>query len=114
MKKLTILATLALFGIPLAACDQIALSPSVCSIVGQVSIEGVGIDGVAVTLSTGRSITTSGGGKFRFDNVEGDTVTLTISGFPSDATFDATSIAVITSCDGTVTINFSGSYIRAA
>ena len=113
MKKPTILAVLALLGVSFAACDQIALSPSVCSIVGQVSIEGTGIDGVTVTLSNGNSTTTTGGGKFRFDNVEG-AVTLTISGFPSDATFDATSVAVINSCDGTVTINFSGSYTLTA
>ena len=38
---------------------------------GQVAIEGTGIDGVSVNLSNGNSTTTSGGGNYRFDNVEG-------------------------------------------
>ena len=66
MKKPTILAALALVAVSFAACDQVAPTASVCSIVGQVSIEGTGIDGVTVTLSNGNSTTTTGGGKFRF------------------------------------------------
>ena len=47
--------------------------------------------------------------------MEGGTYTVTISGFPEDASFDATSAEVtITSSGQTVTRNFSGSYIRTA
>ena len=82
---------------------------------GQVAIEGTGVDGVSVNLSNGNSTTTSGGGNYRFDNVEGGAYTVTISGYPSDATFDATSAAAtISSAGQSVTVNFSGAYIRTA
>ena len=45
----------------------------------------------------------------------GGAYTITISGFPSDATFDATSAAATISTAGqSVTLNFNGSYIRTA
>ena len=82
---------------------------------GQVAIEGTGVDGVSVNLSNGNSTTTSGGGNYRFDNVEGGAYTVTISGYPSDATFDATSAAAtISSAGQSVTVNFTGAYIRTA
>ncbi|MYG35478.1 MAG: hypothetical protein F4205_08280, partial [Gemmatimonadetes bacterium] len=110
-----LLAAVALLGIPLAACEEATPPPPVGSIVGQVAIEGTGIDGVSVNLSNGNSTTTSGGGNYRFDNVEGGAYTVTISGYPSDATFDATSAAAtISSAGQSVTVNFSGAYIRTA
>ena len=110
-----LLAAVALLGIPLAACEEATPPPPVGSIVGTVSIEGTGVDGVSVNLSNGNSTTTAGGGSYRFDNVEGGAYTVTISGFPSDATFDATSAAAtISSAGQSVTINFSGAYIRTA
>ena len=116
MKRSKFLAALALLGIPLATCDQTAVPVQVCTIIGQVSIEGMGVDGVTVILGNGDSTITSGGGHFRFEDVEGGTVTVTISGgYPPDATFDASSATTtLSSCNGTVTINFSGSYIRTA
>ena len=115
MRSLKLLAAVALLGIPLAACEEATPPPPVGSIVGTVSIEGTGIDGVSVNLSNGNSTTTSGGGSYRFDNVEGGAYTVTISGFPSDATFDATSAAAtISSAGQSVTVNFTGAYIRTA
>ena len=115
MKRLKLLAAIAVLGIPLAACEEATPPPPVGSIVGTVSIEGTGIDGVSVNLSNGNSTTTAGGGSYRFDNVEGGAYTVTISGFPSDATFDATSAAAtIVSAGQSVTLNFTGAYIRTA
>ena len=115
MKRLKLLAAIAVLGIPLAACEEATPPPPVGSITGTVSIEGTGVDGVSVNLSNGNSTTTAGGGSYRFDNVEGGAYTVTISGFPSDATFDATSAAATISTAGqSVTLNFTGSYIRTA
>ena len=113
MKRLKLLAAVAVLGV--FACEEATPPPPVGSIVGQVAIEGTGIDGVSVNLSNGNSTTTSGGGSYRFDNVEGGAYTITISGYPSDATFDATSAAAtISSAGQSVTVNFTGSYIRTA
>ena len=115
MNRLKLLAAVALLGIPLAACEEATPPPPVGSITGTVSIEGTGVDGVSVNLSNGNSTTTAGGGSYRFDNVEGGAYTVTISGFPSDATFDATSAAAtISSAGQSVTVNFTGAYIRTA
>lgn len=82
-------------------------------IVGQVSIEGTGIDGVTVSLSNGASTTTAGGGNYRFDDVDQGSYTVTISGYPADASFDQTSVPVTIDDTGeTVTVNFRGVYIR--
>ena len=84
-------------------------------IVGQVLIEGTGIDDVTVHLSNGDSTATSGGGNYSFDNVEVGSYTVTISGYPSDVSFGATSAAAtISSAGQSVTVNFTGSYIRTA
>ena len=113
MNRLKLLGAVALLGV--LACEEATPPPPVGSIAGQVAIEGTGIDGVSVNLSNGNSTTTSGGGNYRFDNVEGGAYTITISGYPSDATFDATSAAAtISSAGQSVTVNFTGSYIRTA
>ena len=111
------LATAALLVLPIvAACgEDVIVPPPTGSITGQVSIEGTGIDGVSVNLSNGASTTTAGGGTYRFDGVEAGAYTVTISGFPADASFDGTSAAVtIPESGGSVTQNFQGSYIRTA
>ena len=111
------LATAALLVLPiLAACGEDVIPPAATgSIAGQVSIEGMGIDGVSVNLSSGASTTTAGGGTYRFDGVEAGAYTVTISGFPADASFDATSAAAtIPETGGSVTLDFRGSYIRTA
>ena len=113
MNRLKLLGAVALLGV--LACEEATPPPPVGSIVGTVAIEGTGIDGVSVNLSNGNSTTTAGGGNYRFDNVEGGAYTVTISGFPSDATFDATSAAAtISSAGQSVTVNFTGAYIRTA
>ena len=100
----------------IAACGEgIIPPPPKGSIVGQVSIEGMGLDGVSVSLSDGRSTATAGGGNYRFDNVEQGSYTVTISGYPADASFDQTSApASIGDTGGTVTVDFRGTYIRTA
>ena len=115
LRKLLAAATLLVLPI-IAACGEDPVPPPVTgSIQGQVSIEGMGIDGVSVNLSNGASTTTAGGGTYRFDGVEAGAYTVTISGFPADASFDATSApATIPEAGGSVTLDFRGSYIRTA
>lgn len=98
----------------LAACEAVSPTP-VGSISGQVVIEGQGVGGVAVTLSSGASTTTAATGTYRFDQVEGGPHTVAISGYPLDATFQATSASVEIVSDGqTVIVDFRGEYIRTA
>jgi hypothetical protein len=114
-KKLLAAATLLVLPIMAACGEDVMPPPPTGSIVGQVSIEGMGMDGVTVSLSNGASTATAGGGNYRFDNVEQGSYTVTISGFPADASFDATSApANIGDAGGTVTVDFRGSYIRTA
>ena len=115
MNRLKVLVAAALLGLPLAACEEGTAPPPVGEIEGQVVIEGEGMDGISVTLSSGAATTTSSGGYYSFTDVEGGTYTVTISGYPEDASFDATSAEVTIATSGqTVTRNFSGSYIRTA
>ncbi|MDE2653263.1 MAG: hypothetical protein OXI71_05530, partial [Gemmatimonadota bacterium] len=90
INRLKLLVAAALLGLPLAACDSETAPPPVGQIDGQVVIEGEGIDGVSVSLSSGAATTTSGGGHYSFMDVEGGTYTITISGYPDDASFDQT------------------------
>ncbi len=109
------MATLLVLPIIAACGEDVIPPPPTGSIVGQVSIEGMGIDGVTVSLSNGASTATAGGGNYRFDTVEQGSYTVTISGFPADASFDATSApASIGDTGGTVTVDFRGTYIRTA
>ncbi len=112
MNNLRLFPALALLGLSILACDQVEPSLPICTIVGRVAVDGVGIDGMAVTLNTGQSTSTSDGGHFRFDNVAGDRVTLTLSGLPSSAAFVTGPVISTFSCTGgthTVRFNFSGS-----
>ena len=115
LRKLLAAATLLVLPVIAACGEDVIPPPATGSIMGQVSIEGMGIDGVSVNLSNGASTTTAGGGTYRFDNVEAGAYTVTISGFPADASFDATSApATIPEAGGSVTLDFRGSYIRTA
>ena len=115
LRKYLAAATLLVLPIIAACGEDIMPPPPTGSIVGQVSIEGMGIDGVTVSLSNGASTATAGGGNYRFDNVEQNSYTVTISGFPADASFDQTSApATIGDTGGTVTVDFRGTYIRTA
>ncbi len=108
--------TLLLLPLAVAACgEDVAPPPPTGSVAGQVSIEGQGADGVSVTLSSGAATTTAGGGSYRFDDLEPGSYTVSISGFPAEASFDATSMPVtVGETGGTATVDFSGSYIRTA
>ena len=115
MNRHKLLALAAMLLVPLAACDEGTPPVPVGMIDGQVSIEGQGVDGVTVTLSTGAATTTAGGGRFSFASVDGGTYTLTISNYPADASFTSTSQPATIATDGqTATVNFSGTYIRTA
>ena len=115
MNRLKLLVAAALLGLPLVACEEGTAPPPIGEIEGQVVIEGEGIDGVSVTLSSGAATTTSGGGYYSFADVEGGTYTITISGLPEDGSFDATTAEVTIAQTGqTITRNFTGSYIRTA
>ncbi|MCY3548807.1 MAG: hypothetical protein OXH49_18180 [Gemmatimonadetes bacterium] len=83
------------------------------AIVGHVLVDGRGADGVTVALD-GRAVTaTTGGGAFRFRDVETGTHTIAISNYPADARFDRTSATVSIDTEGrAATVNFSGSYIH--
>ena len=115
LRKYLAAATLLVLPVIAACGEDVMPPPPTGSIVGQVSIEGMGVDGVSVSLSNGASTATAGGGNYRFDNVEQGSYTITISGFPADASFDATSApASIGDTGGTVTVDFRGTYIRTA
>ena len=115
LKQYLAMATLLVLPIVAACGEDVMPPPPTGSIVGQVSIEGMGVDGVTVSLSNGASTATAGGGNYRFDTVEQGPYTVTISGFPADASFDATTApANIGDAGGTVTVDFRGSYIRTA
>ncbi|MDE2980289.1 MAG: carboxypeptidase-like regulatory domain-containing protein [Gemmatimonadota bacterium] len=115
LRKYLAAATLLVLPIIAACGEDVMPPPPTGSIVGQVSIEGMGIDGVTVSLSNGASTATAGGGNYRFDTVDQGSYTVTISGFPADASFDATSApASIGDTGGTVTVDFRGTYIRTA
>ena len=115
MNRHKLLALAAMLLVPLAACDEGTPPVPSGSIDGQVSIEGQGIDGVTVTLNTGTSTTTAGGGRFSFAGIDGGTYTVTISNFPADASFSSTSQPATIATNGqTATVNFSGTYIRTA
>lgn len=115
MNRLKQMAGALMLLVPLAACDEGTPPPPTGSIEGTVMIEGTGADGVTVTLNDGTTTTTAGGGAYRFTGVEGGVYTITISGYPSDASFDATqATATIASANQMVQVNFSGSYIRTS
>ncbi len=105
----------ALLGAVAWACDEATAPPPTGSILGKVMVEGEGLDGVSVSLSNGSSQVTSGGGSYSFDGVEGGTYAVSISGYPADAAFDAaTGSATIASAGQSVTVDFSGSWIRTS
>ena len=115
MNRHKLLALAAMLLVPLAACDEGTPPVPVGGIDGQVSIEGQGVDGVTVTVSTGATTTTAGGGRFSFANIDGGTYTVAISNYPADASFTSTSQSATIATDGqTATVNFSGTYIRTA
>ena len=117
MNRLKLLAMATLLAVPLVnACgDDVVPPASTGSIAGQVAIEGQGIDGITVTLSSGETAITAGGGAYRFDDLEADTYTITIKNYPTGGSFDATSASATLAKDGeVVTVNFAGSWMRTS
>ena len=105
------------------ACDEGTPPPveppppptPVGTISGSVTIEGTAAAGITATLSSGATKTTGAGGNFAFAGVEAGTYTVTISGFPEDATFaQVTQSATIASDGQNVQLNFAGEYIRSS
>jgi len=123
MKHLRYLLLAALVMMPLSACDDDndgdggGTAPVVGTVSGTVSVEGNGLAGVGVTLvgATSQSATTGSGGAFSFSNVEAGSYGVTIADLPSDVSFSTTSKTTsITTSGQTVTVDFSGSYIRTS
>ena len=87
-------------------------TPVTGSIAGRVSADGEGLPGV--TVSAGGATTSTGSeGAYRFDNLPGGTHAVSISGHPSDVDFPfTTASATISSAGQTVTVDFTGMYIR--
>jgi len=85
------------------------------TISGTVTIEGTAASGITATLSSGATTTTGSGGSFAFSGVEAGTYTVTISGFPEDATFAQVTQSATIATDGqNVQLNFAGEYIRSS
>ena len=98
-----------------AGCDEgeDLLAPiALGTISGVVTINAVGAPGITVTLSNGRTATTSATGAYQFTNVEAGAYTITISGFPADVSFSSTTqAAVLTTAGQVVPVSFAGTRI---
>ena len=124
MKHLRYLLMAALVAMPLTACDEdddngdiTPPATPVGTVSGTVSVEGNGLAGVSVTLvgATSQSATTGSGGSFSFSGVEAGSYGVSISDVPSDVSFSTTAKTTSITTDGqTVTVDFSGSYIRTS
>ena len=123
MNRLKLLATATLMALTFTACDEGTPPPveppppptPVGTISGTVTIEGTAASGITATLSSGATTTTGSGGDFAFSGVEAGTYTVTISGFPEDATFAQVTQSATIATDGqNVQLNFAGEYIRSS
>ena len=123
MNRLKLLATATLMALTFTACDEGTPPPveppppptPVGTISGTVTIEGTAASGITATLSSGATTTTGSGGSFAFSGVEAGTYTVTISGFPEDATFAQVTQSATIATDGqNVQLNFAGEYIRSS
>jgi hypothetical protein len=120
MKHFRYLLMAALVAMPLMACDEdtnpVAIQYG--TVTGTVAAEGTGLSGVSVTLvgATSQSATTAAGGTYTFTNVEAGSYGVAIDASThTDVSFSQTSKATTITSDGeTVTVDFSGSYIRTA
>ncbi len=118
MKRLKYFALAAL--VAFAACEEgnesVVPEPDTGTISGTVTVDGIGLAGVTVTLTpTGATTTTAANGDYSFSDVEAGAYTVAISGTPSDAAFSTTSKAAVITTDGQVIdVDFSGSYIRTS
>jgi len=117
MKRLKYFALAAL--VAFAACDEgdevVVPEPDVGTISGTVTVDGNGLAGVTVTLSSGSTTTTAANGDYAFSDVEAGAYTVTISNTPSDAAFATTSqAAVINQAGQVVDVDFAGFFITTS
>ncbi|MCY3704741.1 MAG: hypothetical protein OXH08_04445, partial [Gammaproteobacteria bacterium] len=123
MNRFTKYGLAVLLAVTFTACDEGTPPPveppppptPVGTISGTVTIEGTAASGITATLSSGATTTTGSGGSFAFAGVEAGTYTVTISGFPEDATFAQVTQSATIATDGqNVQLNFAGEYIRSS
>ncbi len=123
MNRLKLFATATLMALVFTACDEGTPPPveppppptPVGTISGAVTIENTAASGITATLSSGATTTTGSGGNFAFSGVEAGTYTVTISGYPEDATFaNVTQSATIATDGQNVQLTFDGEYIRSS
>ncbi len=103
----------------LAGCDSGTGPGPLGEVSGVVSVEGRGFSGIEVELSgpERRVTTTDAGGRYAFTEVPTGAYVVTIRGVPSDASFSTTSRTAVLARESdrrTVTVDFSGSFIRTA
>ena len=83
--------------------------PPTGSISGTIAIDGVGAEGVPVTISTGETTTTDASGRYTVSGLPMGAYRVTIPGQLGDVVFPTTSqVAVIRTPDEVVSINFGG------
>ena len=108
------LAGIALVAALFTACGENNIPPIVGSVGGTVTLEGAPLGGVTVSLSGGGSMTTGANGAYLFDDVSEGDYTVTISGFPADAQFEATASVTVSESTQDPKADFAGTYIRTA
>lgn len=116
-KARTVLLAIAVL-VTLAACeegeDAIVPQPVSGTISGTVTADGVGLPGVTVAITDGRTATTDAAGRYSFSDIPHRTNIITISGFPPDVVFNTTTRAEIIATTGqTVISDFPGQRVRA-
>ncbi len=123
MNRFTKYGLALLLAVTFTACDEGTPPPveppdpptPVGTISGAVTIEGTAASGITATLSSGATTTTGSGGNFAFSGVEAGTYTVTVSGYPEDATFaEVTQSATIATDGQNVQLTFAGEYIRSS
>ncbi|PKN79083.1 MAG: hypothetical protein CVU47_11230 [Chloroflexi bacterium HGW-Chloroflexi-9] len=113
------IAVLAACALLLSGCElfegegDLIVPPADGQVAGVVTINGVGASGVTVSMSTGRTATTDGSGRFTFDQVLAGAYTVTISGFPADVAFPSTTQAVVVATPNQV-VNMTFAGLRIA
>ena len=88
------------------------------AIMGAVTIEGAGLEGVTVSLSgegEDRSVVTSEAGEYAFDRLRAGDYSVAISGYDTDEYgFEATSASVTVALNETAAVEFDGIPLRTA
>ena len=106
-----------LIGALFAACGEDPPVPVDGSSNGTVTLEGAPLSGVNVDLSgagQSQSASTGADGTYSFSRVIEGSYTVTISGYPSDAEFEASMSVTVSASNSNATADFAGTYIRTA